>query len=341
MYLTFKFNVICSFQDGSPFGKDKPAIGGGAPHTAASSSTQQHVHHHYHHADSGIGAQIAVPVPVPVPVGGSNAIGGNDFSQSSHLTASASSGFTPVSGSFGSSYNDIRPVSENLKNQGPATFGSSNSVYGSSGTFGSQASNFQSLNGGFSGGPNSGLSSGLTSGLSSGFNSGLSSGFNSGLNSGLNSGYNTGLNSGLSSALNSGYNSGLQGNYAQSQQYSQYQGYNTARQENFDCVCVPYEQCPAHEVIGRKDDLILPVDPRNLASDIEALTDEAVITDGNGTMTVVRVPKKAEDDAKDTKEVEEDEENATDEPKKISKRDVSDKKATGEDKANIEPVMRI
>jgi len=60
-----------------------------------------------------------------------------------------------------------------------------------------------------------------------------------------------------------------------------------------DCVCVPYDQCLTSNHVGRKDDLYLAIDPRNLDKSIEAETDEIVITDGNGTMTVVRVPKGA------------------------------------------------
>lgn len=56
-----------------------------------------------------------------------------------------------------------------------------------------------------------------------------------------------------------------------------------------DCVCVPYEQCATINHVGRKDDLYLAIDPRNLDKDIEAET--VVITDGNGTMSVVRIPK--------------------------------------------------
>lgn len=59
-----------------------------------------------------------------------------------------------------------------------------------------------------------------------------------------------------------------------------------------DCVCVPYDQCATINHVGRKDDLYLAIDPRNLGKDIEAeSTAEVVITDGNGTMSVVRVPK--------------------------------------------------
>uniref|UniRef100_A0A182N994 Phenoloxidase-activating factor 2 n=1 Tax=Anopheles dirus TaxID=7168 RepID=A0A182N994_9DIPT len=104
-------------------------------------------------------------------------------------------------------------------------------------------------------------------------------------------------------------------------QYSQFANGNGIE----DCVCVPYDQCPAQDVIGRKDDLILPLDPRNLKTDIEAAADEVVITDGNGTMTVVRVPKNATADSQ-TK------------AKKISKREAAEGKSSeAQGKANIEP----
>ncbi|XP_037945945.1 serine proteinase stubble-like, partial [Teleopsis dalmanni] len=68
---------------------------------------------------------------------------------------------------------------------------------------------------------------------------------------------------------------------------SQYQGgYDTARQQIVDCQCVPFDQCPAADRIGRKEDLILPIDPRNLGKDIEALSDEAaanITTNANPT----------------------------------------------------------
>lgn len=59
-------------------------------------------------------------------------------------------------------------------------------------------------------------------------------------------------------------------NKNQFNQGEQYQGFESARQEQIDCICVPLEQCPAHDVVGRRDDLILPLDPRNLPTEIEA-----------------------------------------------------------------------
>jgi hypothetical protein len=78
----------------------------------------------------------------------------------------------------------------------------------------------------------------------------------------------------------------------------QYQGFESNRQDQFDCVCVPFDQCPAQDIVGRRDDLILPLDPRNLPTEIEAI-------DSNSTTTLKLT-------------------NATTETKKISKRAVDD-----------------
>lgn len=52
-----------------------------------------------------------------------------------------------------------------------------------------------------------------------------------------------------------------------------------------DCVCVPYGQC-SREQAGRKDDLFLPIDPRNLKKNIEAETETAaVVIDKNTNET--------------------------------------------------------
>lgn len=117
------------------------------------------------------------------------------------------------------------------------------------------------------------------------------------------------------------------------QQYNtgeNYQGYDTARQD--ECTCVPYEQCPSQDVIGRKDDLILPLDPRHLKTDIEALEEDATVANTTSE-TSARVTKDAtekkdegQDDKKDEKKDEE--------VKKISKREapVEGKAAKSEDK---------
>ncbi|XP_075224753.1 uncharacterized protein LOC142326279 isoform X3 [Lycorma delicatula] len=76
-----------------------------------------------------------------------------------------------------------------------------------------------------------------------------------------------------------------------------YPKYETPRADGGfnDCICVPYEQCPPHEIARKEDGYF--IDPRTVSgSTIEALgPDEVVITDGNGTMTVVSKHTKRED----------------------------------------------
>lgn len=160
----------------------------------------------------------------------------------------------------------------------------------------------------------------------------------SGINS-LNS-YNNG-NSGGVYGGNAGGNAGgayggqYNGQYSGAgQQYAE-----SSRQDNFDCVCVPYDQCPARDILGRKGDLILPLDPRNLGSDIEAFSDESNST---SNANVTRVAKEApehfdvddDDDAEDKSAIETTQEDV----KKISKREISDKKSDNVQKADGEAV---
>lgn len=293
-----------------------------------SNAVQQHVHHHYHHGEDGA-TKIAVPVPVPVLGSHSSTLISNELN--SHAFSSSAGGFNPIgndlktahslnglhTNSFGggSAYgNGAKPIFEGsniplgISNQGPATFSSPS-------------------DGGFSG------NGGLYSSQTGSYHTSNSDLYKNQLNG----------NGPLQTNGLSNYASNQQ-SYASGNYYSpaaggdRYQGFETARQENFDCVCVPYEQCPAHDIIGRKDDgHFLAVDPRNTKSNIEALGDEAVITDGNGTMTVVRVTK----DTKNGTAEEDTTSKPEDEPKKISKRDVSEKKAdskSDDGKANVEPV---
>lgn len=133
--------------------------------------------------------------------------------------------------------------------------------------------------------------------------------------------------------LNLGSNS-INSNFIQSNYADKYQGLESSRAENYDCVCVPYDQCPSHDIIGRKDDLYLPLDPRNLKTDIEALEEEErVITDGNGTMTVVRVPKEA-----NLNKTQLEEEKTNSESKTVTKREAPQNEKNNEEKAKIEPV---
>ncbi|XP_015122686.1 uncharacterized protein LOC107045071 [Diachasma alloeum] len=74
--------------------------------------------------------------------------------------------------------------------------------------------------------------------------------------------------------------------------FSGFNGDNGFSSSNYDdCVCVPYDQCAAIDHAGRKDDLFLPIDPRNTGKNIDAEAEDIVVTDANGGMSVVRVPK--------------------------------------------------
>ncbi|XP_041772682.1 uncharacterized protein LOC121593948 isoform X2 [Anopheles merus] len=257
----------------------------------------------------------------------------NGFGQSGVYAAQSKPVFEGSSSSFG------QGSQSSLYNQGPAQFGS-NSLYS-----GESSSTYQGGNGaGFHSsnpalykkelnvkGPAASNGLGTYSGNSYSKYSQYANGQyaanggqfgSSGGQFGANGGQ-FGANGGQQFGANGGQQFGANGGQfgANGGQYSQFANGNGIE----DCVCVPYDQCPAQDVIGRKDDLILPLDPRNLKTDIEAAADEVVITDGNGTMTVVRVPK-----------------NATAEPetktKKISKREAAEGKSNeAKDKASIEP----
>ncbi|KAK9502943.1 hypothetical protein O3M35_011622 [Rhynocoris fuscipes] len=92
---------------------------------------------------------------------------------------------------------------------------------------------------------------------------------------------------------------GISGNLGPHQPYEKYPPFEPVRNGINDCYCVPYDQCPPNE-IARKEDIRGPglIDPRNNPNtDIQALgPDEVVVTDGNGTMTIVKQKRELNDD---------------------------------------------
>ncbi|KAK5642215.1 hypothetical protein RI129_008382 [Pyrocoelia pectoralis] len=254
---TFDYDHISSLHHSSSHQDKKPVEVVIKAPTTSSAALQQHVHHHFHHASGN--TNIKVPVQSLVA-------GGDVLTAQDQL-------FKPTPGSFHTSnsiYNNYRQESSNALNKfNPLTLGGDNF----SGTYGGQTI------AGYGG-----LSSYGTKPVNENYSpqSFDSNSFGASVgvygNSGL---YKKELN----------LNNQIQSNYLQSTYAGNYKGAESARAENYDCVCVPYNQCPSHDIIGRKDDLYLAIDPRNLKSNIDALTEERVVTDGNGTMTVVRVPK--------------------------------------------------
>lgn len=285
-------------------------------------TVQQHVHHHFHHGDD-TGGKVAIPVQVPVISSGLHStLISNELNSQSFST---SGGFNPISGDLKTAHSlnglhtsSLQPGSVYPVSHGPKPIYESNQGNQGPNTFNSGPSGSGSFNAGGNGG--------LYSSQTGSYHTSNPDLYKKELNPN-GPAYSNGLSSYASG--NKQQQSYLSGNYY-SNNAGGYQGQETARQENFDCVCVPYEQCPAHDVIGRKDDgPFLNVDPRNTGTNIEALADEAVLTDNNGTMTIVRVTK----GTKNETAVE------ADAPKKISKRDVKEAESKSDDgKANVEPV---
>lgn len=356
-------------------GQPKPTIvvnaqGGSATTGQAAAASSLNIHHHYHHIDEGasktpVVVNNQIPVPVPQLISG-NGISSSEFSSngggfsplssgyeynkikqgssySGNQFSGVNSGLGPVNGLSGNGVygGGVKPVFEQTNSIGQSGYGStfdSGSSFGGNSQFGqtgggSYGGNYNSNNNN-NGGLNTQYgqsSSGVYNGNTESFHSTNPGYYKKALNT------NSGANS--LSYSQAGYKQQFAGQFGSTGNGESYQGFESNRQDNFDCVCVPYDQCPSTDIIGRKDDLILPLDPRHLRTDIEAVDDEtATITDGNGTMTVVRVPKDTVDNKNATNV------NSTaakDEIKKISKRDVSEKKEDAQEKADGEAVSSI
>lgn len=110
----------------------------------------------------------------------------------------------------------------------------------------------------------------------------------------------------------------------------------SSRQDNFDCVCVPYDQCPARDVLGRKGDLILPLDPRNLGSDIEALDESNSTSNANVTRVAKEISESNSDESNSDQAVSIETTQA--DLKHITKREVSEKRSDDVKKADGEAV---
>lgn len=234
---------------------------------------QQHVHHHYHHVEGADGAKVP---SVPIPVGSGQTIN-TDFS----ALAQSSATYTPsVQTTSGYSQSNAFNAGFNGASQGGLL--SQNGFSGLS----QKPSDLYKPSTGDLYKPNSGLGNFGASG-SGGFNGSPSSSYHS-QNPDY---YKKELQTGASNQYN-----GISGGY-QGQSQGQYQGgYDTSRQQIVDCQCVPISQCPAADRIGRKEDLILPIDPRNLGKDIEALSDD--VASSNAT---IKAEAKKDEDKDDKK----------------------------------------
>lgn len=264
----------------------KVVVSGGIPTgTAAVSSSsaglQQHVHHHYHHVDGGDSAKVP---SVPIPVGAGQTIN-TDFS----ALAQSSTAFTPQTqgsyqqnAAFNAGFNSASQGG--LLTQGATAFGQGVNGFKPNGDLYSKPSAGLASFGGISS-TSASTGFGQSSFGQSGFGQSSSGSSYHSQNPDY---YKKELHNfgGLAASSNSNFNSLTSG-------YGNEGVYDTARNQFVDCQCVPFNQCPAADRIGRKEDLILPIDPRNLGKDIEALSDEAA-----ANITVSATAEKKSDDTK-------------------------------------------
>ncbi|XP_028039013.1 uncharacterized protein LOC114249582 [Bombyx mandarina] len=262
--------------------------------TKTESVVQQHVHHHYVHSDAEKDPKVIIK-PVAIPVGSVGHLASqSQLNQHSEIITAAggdfssSGGFKPMSGGF----IDSKPIYE------------MDTIYG--GQYGYNNVNKGSSNIVTQGLPNQYPNQAFEDqkyGNSLGNYASHSSDF-----------YKKELHVG------SGNNIYSQGPATFGQSNAFQENYHEAKAQGFECVCVNYDQCPSQEIIGRRDDLYLPIDPRNKGSEIVALTEEQL-----DNITNIEITQMANT------------ENSTnDDVKKISKRDVKEDKPQEQAK-EIEP----
>ncbi|GBP35093.1 Phenoloxidase-activating factor 2 [Eumeta japonica] len=276
--------------------------------TKTESLVQQHVHHHYVHGDTEKEPKVIIkPVAIPVgSVGSLASVGSLSSASNSHhstdiITAGGSidsfegltsGGFKPMTGVY--PY-DSKPAYE------------ADTIYGSQ--YGSTHNKFSTINTQSLPGPYAN-------------NAFVDQKYGNNLGAYSTNEFNKKeLHIGSTSNL---YNQGP-ATFSQGNIYNE--KYHESRAQGLDCVCVNYDQCPSQEIIGRRDDLYLPIDPRNKNSEITALSDEQLDNITNSGTAEERKNAKIDHITNSTE---------TDAPKKIAKRDVGAEKAEEKSK-EIEP----
>ncbi|KAJ2944309.1 hypothetical protein O0L34_g18298 [Tuta absoluta] len=232
-----------SYANDSPYTFENLKPGYGKQPSSQSGSkpeiVQQHVHHHYVHSDDNKDPKVIIK-PVAIPVGSIGHLGSQNLAQQSH-----SEGVITASGF---DYGGFKPMTAGYNVDNPET------IYGSQSGFNQNSLQSQNLPKPYPGNNFDDQRYGNSLG---GYN-GQSSQF-----------YKKELHVGGGSANNL-FNQGP-ASFSQSNGYQE--NYHEAKAQGFECVCVNYDQCPNEEIIGRRDDLYLPIDPRN-KGDIAALTEE-------------------------------------------------------------------
>ncbi|XP_068618769.1 uncharacterized protein [Battus philenor] len=225
------------------------------------SVVQQHVHHHYVHSDADKDPKVIIK-PVAIPVGSVGHLGLQTHAQetSDIITGSGgdygsitSGGFKPMTGSYPL---NTKPVYE------------SDTIYGSQ---------FGHVN------TNKGNANIISQSLPNPYQNNAFDDQKFGNSLGSYATQNTEFYK-KELHVGSGNNLYNQGPATFGQNNLYQQSYHEPKAQGFECVCVNYDQCPSQEIIGRRDDLYLPIDPRNKGGDISALTEEQ-LDNLNGTIS--------------------------------------------------------
>lgn len=270
---TYANNEPYNYENSKPVYNKVPT--NGFNNNKAETVVQQHVHHHYVHEDGNKEPKVIIK-PVAIPVGSVGHLASQLHNQESSdiitsaggdFNAVSSGGFKPMTGIYSQS---SRPVYE------------TDTIYGSQ--YG-----HNNFNKGSSTILNQGLPNQFANNVFEDQKYGNSLGSYASQNGEF---YKKELNVGSSNNL---YN---QGPATFGQSNLQQQNYHEAKAQGFECVCVNYDQCPSQEIIGRRDDLYLPIDPRNKGSEIVALTEEQL-----DTLNKTSLDEKQNQNSTETKEI--------------------------------------
>lgn len=214
------------------------------------SVVQQHVHHHYVHSDGDKDPKVIIK-PVAIPVGSVGHLSSQTNLQQSSDVITGSDGDFSVFSTGG-----FKPMSGGFLEQKP--------VYEADTVYGSQYG-YSEFNKGISGTTSQGLPSPYPNNVFENNKFGNSLGAYGSQSTDF---YKKELHVGSSNLYNPGPAS-----FGQNNQVYQ-ENYHEGKAHNFECVCVNFDQCPSQEIIGRRDDLYLPIDPRNKGGEVVALTEE-------------------------------------------------------------------
>lgn len=245
-------------------------------------AVQQHVHHHYHHSEAGQNNPS-------LSYGQSDGPGIGIVGSPSGLSSSGSLG------AYNPGFSDLDAYKKAFKVHGSASNNDANGLAGSEST-GSYAERYPLYET-----PTRDTFYGKSDSQKTGKYLAGGSHFsgNAVRGQGVNNDYPT-----VGFTATNNYNYYGDKNQKNHNNVNQYFGNDFSASYAPACVCVPYEQCSGNEHAGRKDDLFLAIDPRNLNKNIEADNSDgmaAVVRElGNGTSTIIRVSKESDADSSAT-----------------------------------------